>query len=138
MAVVRRFSVAMAAVVDDVALKMCQAAFDCLRKKSISFTQEKQLKTNLRASSLLILLSGAEAVPSGGNIRDRIFVETPLLALLDKLTESFCLVIVMSDDVKLIPLSVYMLPNLLDLLRFDSGKDLDARIDDCVPFENNY
>lgn len=97
------------------------------------------MKTNLRASSLLILLSGAEVEHSGSIIRDRIgFNETLLLVLLDKLMESFCLVIVMSDDVKLIPLSVYMLPHLLDLLIFDSGIDLDARIDDCVPFENNY
>lgn len=80
------------------------------------------------------MLSGAETVHSGGGIRDLVgLLDVPLLALLDKLMESFCLVIVVSEDVKLIPLSVYMLPHLLNLFIFDSGMDLDARIEDCEP-----
>lgn len=71
---------------------------------------------------------------SGGGILDLVgLLDVPLLALLDKLMESFCLVIVVSEDVKLIPLSVYMLPHLLNLFIFDSGMDLDARIEDCEP-----
>lgn len=33
------------------------------------------------------------------------------------------------------PLSVFMLPHLLNLRMFVSGIDFDARIDDCVPGE---
>lgn len=143
MAVVRRFSVAMAAAVGDVALKRCQASFGWTGK-IINFVHTAQIiaarnkNTNLRASSSCILLSGAERVHSGGGIRDRVgLLDVPLLALLDKLMESFCLVIVVSEDVKLIPLSVYMLPHLLNLLIFESGIDLDARIEDCEPLGEN-
>lgn len=77
---------------------------------------------------------------SGGGIFDLGLPQCAevLLALLDRLMESFCFVVIVSDENKLIPLSVHTLPHLLNLLMLDSGIDLDARIEDWVPLAGSF
>lgn len=68
---------------------------------------------------------------SGGNICDRCaFI---MLLLFEILIASLCLRVIVSDEMRLMPLSVFMLPHLLNLRMFESDIDFDVRIDDCVP-----
>lgn len=53
--------------------------------------------------------------------------------LLPQLEGVMFLIVEVSEQNKLIPLSVFMLPHLLVFRKFESGNDLDVRIDDWVP-----
>ena len=105
------------------------------RKIKLIRNEEEILWTNLRTSSscCAILLLAAEGMTSGGNICVRAGFVMLLLLLLEILIASRGFIVIVSDENKLMPLSVFMLPHLLILRIFESGNDFDVRIDDCVP-----
>lgn len=72
---------------------------------------------------------------SGGNICVRCGFVIVMLALLlpEMLIESLVLNVIVSAENKLMPLSVLMLPHLLNFRMFESGIDFDVLIEDCRP-----
>lgn len=61
-----------------------------------------------------------------------------MLLLLEILIASLCFSVIVSDEIRLMPLSVFMLPHLLNLRMFESGIDFDVRIEDCAPAKKHF
>lgn len=61
-----------------------------------------------------------------------------MLLLLEILIASLCFSVIVSEEIRLMPLSVFMLPHLLNLRMFVSGIDFDVRIEDCVPAKKYF
>lgn len=72
---------------------------------------------------------------SGGNIvvRGSLELLLPVLLVPERLQVSLGLVAIVSDEYKLMPLSVFVLPHLLFFRMFESDMDFDDRIDDWLP-----
>lgn len=87
----------------------------------------EKLNTNLRASSYCWPSLQLETI---GNLAE--------LLLLDVLIASFGFIVIVSDENKLIPLSVFMLPHFWFLRIFESGNDFDVRMKLWAANESNF